>query len=516
MTLIPLLIAPLLVVPPGHPGSGVFVYGLAEKGRLAVNGTVLENLPSGFDEGPPTENSEERFVGLAAVDSDRFAMRLDGKVWMNGVKIVNLPFSSAFWASLSATPLHWYALRTEGALAVDGVVTGNLPEGASFFQAVLGVDPNVYSLRADGKVYQNTASTEVFSFTAGDTTFDDRWVAIAEDPITNQIVGLRRDGRVEAWDPAMPMDPPALLGSFPFPGGTVTDADRYVDLEFTTSGTGYVLRGDGTIFSLIDFLLPVVDLPGSASTEDDTFLDLATFGDEYWAIRFDGKVYENGAMTEIFDLQGSRYRKIVVENDPPDLTNFDNNLPVAAIYKASAITGVPITVPVIATDIDLDRASLVVTPVEMPAGSVWDPMARTLDFTPPAKGSYKFAVEIDDGVQVPPKTYKYKIKAKDPDTNPAKNKKPAVTKITKTQALVGFPLDLPILAVDPDGDPLTIAEDPATLPMGAAFDPMTNVLSWTPTIDQVGKTSITFFVDDGMATKKLKIKITVVNPLIFT
>jgi hypothetical protein len=519
-----LLLPSLLGGSEGHPsGTTPFVYGLSEKGKVTINGTLLETLPSNFDEGPPTEDPQERFIGLAAVDqdgdgdSDRFAMRLDGKVWMNGVKIKELPFSSNFWSSLDATVLHWYALRTDGALAVDGTVDTNLPEGNSFFQYILGVDPNVYSLRADGKVYQDTSSTEVFSFTSGDTNFDNRWIVITQNSTAGTIVGLRRDGRVEEWDPAMPADPPALLGSFPFPSSGVTDADRYVDIDFDAGATGWVLRGDGSVFNLTDFLAPQYDLPGDASTEDDTFLDLETFISDVFALRFDGKVYENGMTPEISDLEGSRYRKLASASEPPDLTNFDNNPPVAAIYKTQWITGVSVTVPVVATDIDLDRASLVVTPVVTPAGSVWDPATRTLTFTPPAAGSYPFEVTIDDGVEVPPKTFKYKIKAKDPDTDPTKNKKPLVTKITKAQALVGFAYVLPILAVDPDGDTLTISVDPdVPLPTGSSFDSVTNVFTWTPAFDQVGTTSVSFLVDDGLATKKLKIKITVFNPLIFT
>ena len=58
----------------------------------------------------------------------------------------------------------------------------------------------------------------------------------------------------------------------------------------------------------------------------------------------------------------------------------------------------------------------------------------------------------------------------------------------------GFPIQLPIGAVDPEGSPLRCAVE--NLPAGAAFDEQSNVLSWTPADDQLGPFYLPFTCTD--------------------
>jgi len=59
----------------------------------------------------------------------------------------------------------------------------------------------------------------------------------------------------------------------------------------------------------------------------------------------------------------------------------------------------------------------------------------------------------------------------------------------------GLPIELPINATDPEGTALTFAA--TDLPTGAALDPETGVLTWTPTNEQLGPAYINFTVTDS-------------------
>jgi len=213
-----------------------------------------------------------------------------------------------------------------------------------------------------------------------------------------------------------------------------------------------------------------------------------------------------------------RYRRLALSSTAPDLTHIKNAKPVAAIYKTRAIAGVPISVPILVSDIEKLPADLVVTaPDPLPPGATWDEPTRTLTWASPGPvGTYKFVVTVSDGVN-PPQISHHSLKVVAADTNPLKNKAPLPSKIVKVQALAGFPLILPILAVDPDGDPLTISVDTAQVPFtsGATFDAPTHTFSWTPVTGTPGKVTAHFTVSDGVKIVPLSIVIKVVDPLIF-
>ncbi|HKB16120.1 MAG TPA: putative Ig domain-containing protein, partial [Planctomycetota bacterium] len=316
-----------------------------------------------------------------------------------------------------------------------------------------------------------------------------------------------------------------------------TDDERYIDLEFDTAGTWYVLRGDGKVFTSANLNVPLVDLPGDASDPegDDTFVDLTTNGTDFWAVRFDGRLFKNTDGIEIVNLDSDRYRRIAVSTTPPDLSSFVNALPVTATYKTTVLAGAPVLIPVVSTDSDKRAVDLVVNfpslaeqPANFPPGFAFVPSGGATSArgalvgnAPAEPGGYSMILFVDDGSGTAPKKLTYKLKVVLPDTDPLKDKKPVFAKPKKPQVVVtGAPpaevLLLPIFAVDADGDPITLSVDPKTpLPAGAIFDPGTGFLTWVAAPEQAGKTRIRFLATAGTRTVKLKVELTVVNGLIF-
>jgi len=177
-----------------------------------------------------------------------------------------------------------------------------------------------------------------------------------------------------------------------------------------------------------------------------------------------------------------------------------------------------VTIPVIATDVETPTVDLVVTPVSIPTGGVWDAISRTLTWTAPAlKGNYSFSYTVaDTGGSA--KTYTSKIQVKDPDVVPEKNKPPYAPKFKGATALVGVEFRLYIPLGDPDNDPVTVIVDPAAYPFnaGAIYDSITSEFVWTPTISDLGKRKASLVLSDGTTTKKLNISIQVNSPLFVT
>ena len=82
------------------------------------------------------------------------------------------------------------------------------------------------------------------------------------------------------------------------------------------------------------------------------------------------------------------------------------------------------------------------------------------------------------------------------------------------QALVGYPIGVPILAIDRDVDPLVISVDTTAPPFsaGATFDAATKTLQWTPGVGNVGKVVARFTISDGVKQSKLSVVLKVVDP----
>ena len=86
--------------------------------------------------------------------------------------------------------------------------------------------------------------------------------------------------------------------------------------------------------------------------------------------------------------------------------------------------------------------------------------------------------------------------------------------MSRSFALIGHELALPIKATDRNGDPLTIEPiNQGIFLRGATFDSTTNTLHWLPECIDAGRREARFRVSNGTKTSRLKVKIDVLFPL---
>jgi hypothetical protein len=556
------------------------IYGLNDSGKLSVNGTVLDSLPTSFDADAPSQNSFQRWVQLVVRDdlvsglAQRYALRLDGTLYKNGESLYKLPFvqvGNGFpaWVGLSVSPNVVNAVRQDGVVNRNGIAVVTLPPGNFFFTACLGVeddidpdtDDEVYTLRSDGTVFRNLSTTPFLKFTGGpgidvddDGTGPDTgsntategvgsetlWVALAVHPITGELWGLRVDGILSTGLSPTPPDPlpgdgePPVEEVFelPFPtqfASVNTNDDRYRRIAFTGEGTWHVVRGDGAIFTDDSLEEPLVDLPSDADADEtinDTYLDIATSGTDFWTIRWDGELYKSLSTCPL-NLTSERYSNIEVSLLSPDLTTFKNPKPTAEVITVTVFEGESVSIPVVVSDIEKSADELSVQLLDplkkpLPPGLDFDPVTRLIEWDSAGpKGSYTVPIVVSDGVNKP-KTFNFKIKVKVPDFDPLKNKPPVFTKVKSTQAFVGHEYELRVFVADPDlGDSSTLAlsVDTSKEPFatgGAVFhtnveDPdnpgviipaSEGVFRWTPSFCDIGKAKVKFTVIDAALKKK--------------
>ncbi len=531
---LPLLALAGLVVAP-DAAAQTYLWALNETGQLTVNGTLLDKLPSKFDEDESPEDADlqERWASLFVKGADGYSIRLDGRVSKTGAKLYDLAFDNITehqWIDVVVTDddAVW-ALRSDGRLSRNGESVADFNLGSFLFTDLTTDGEDVYSLRSDGAVYRDNITTKLFAFEAGnfmgdgegesDETF---WDSLAIDPLDGMLHGLRRDGSVVRGDPADPGgegDPPTgeVVAKLPF-GDSATDNSIYVSIAFGADGRWWTIRGGGRVYNEDDVFDEVVDLPGDAEDDfDEVMRQIIATDTGFLALRYDGRVYDGSG--EIVNLTKDRYSAMQLSTTPPDLTNLKNGKPKVAGYAPKAVTGEAFAFPVLATDTDKAADELVVTadPDSVPPGAVWDDDARTLTWDAPGPaGKYAFKVTVDDGVAKPVKKT-FKINVKDPDTNDAKNRPPQPTKVKGVQVLAGVPFEMPILVRDLDGDDVTVTVDETKEPytLGATFDPMTNTFAWDdPPLDALGKYKLVFQISDGTKTKKLSVKIKLVSSIL--
>jgi hypothetical protein len=522
----------------GEASAQEILYGLTDAGKLCLNGTVLDSLPTDFESGSDA-NGQQRWVELIVKGSDRYVLRRDGLLFKNGRKLYTLlyePAAPAEWVSLAVDGASVYAIRQDGLLANNGKLAAQLPtlkDGVHIlFRQVLASGGDVYCLRFDGSVFRNASTTPIYQFTGGNglgglgdgREVDTLWVSVALATDDGDLYALRSDGKVRRGVLPIPDGGSGIptgedVGKLPFVDTLPLDGDFYLDFEFGANGVWYALRASGQVYSELQKLDPVVTFPGTIADVDRVFLDLATSGDSFWAIRGDGKVYKDTGLDPIIDMPRDGYQRVAVSTEAPDLSRFKNHKPAVAAYQPTVLEGSSLLLPVIASDVDKESADLVVTPVDpLPPGAAWDADERMLTWDPvgPA-GSYRFAVTVDDG-SGKVATAKYKIKVIAQDAVPEKNRPPAPAKLKPVQALVDRELRLPIFATDADGDDVAIEARTDRYPFtaGATFDAETRTLIWTPSFDDIGKVPVEFQVSDGIATKKFKVSLNVVSSLIFS
>ncbi len=522
-----------------------FVYGLSHDGRLTVNGTVLDRLRTSFDSDNNSALSQ-RWDDLVVRGADRFALRRDGELYRNGKRLHRLPFSLAEpfeWVSL-ALGEGVFAIRQDGIIAVNGRAVIGLPllgdnEFLFAFRQTLELDSDLFSLRADGALFKNASSTPLYRFRGpvGPGGLPDGrepatvWTTMAVDPLDGQIHALRANGLVFRADPKV--TPPAgtipggvKVAELPFPATNPRPGDLYLEITFTADGHWKALRADGAVFGERNTLVPIVDYPGDGNDAERIYIDIATSGNEIFALRRDGRVFRGLGLQPILRLPRDPYGRLGLGGERPDLSNFRNQKPVGAIYNLVVVEGQSVTLPVIVTDADRRSSELVVEAGEpLPPGALWDPVSRVLSWEDVGpRGGHRFTAFVDDGRLRRPARLNYKIKVIPPDPREDRNRPPKPSRIKRLQALVGHELSFPVFATDPDGDEVTFSVDETRYPFsaGATFDTETDTFTWTPTFDDIGRTKVVFFLTDGSTNrrgvtrfKKLGVAIQVVSSLIF-
>jgi hypothetical protein len=504
--------------------QGTYLYGLNTAGHVSVNGNKINSLPGSYDPNTPLQYPQQAWRDLAISEDNQFALRGDGLVVSNGVKLWQLSLSTNlwFWTQLQVSGGSFYELRQDGKLAVNKDIVGALPQGNFYFTSLQVVGGATYSLRSDGNVYKNSGTTPLFTFRAGNglngggdgEENDTIWLTLKRDPTDLFLYALRTDGKLYAGQLLSSASGVELVDSFPFPSSSFNFVDLYLDFDFGNVVDDWiVLRANGKVYRAPNALTEAINFPGGGSGV--FYVDLAVFNNQFFALRSDGKTYSQNSTNVLVKLPGSDYGRIQMSDVAPNLAGQKNIAPAVALYTIPVNTDTPVKLPVIATDVETPTKDLIVTPVSIPTDAVWDANAWVCTWTTPTnKGNYTFSYIVDDG-KGSAKTYTSKVQVKLPDTDPAKNKPPYVPKISKAGALVGEEYRVYIPLNDPNGDTVTASVDTNSYPFnaGAVYNPVTSEFIWTPAYTDLGKKTAVFILSDGTTTKKLNLKIQVNSPI---
>jgi hypothetical protein len=542
----------LLLVLAASSAAQPYFYALNTSGKLTVNGTVLDKLPTDFD--PETgQFFTQVWFGLDVEGSDRHALRYDGRLHTNGKKaaefLMGLDGTTIYgWRTLDATPNAVHLLREDGLLVTGDVSVVTYPRGGFKFtklvvQSVSDVD-TVFALRWDGSIFSGTSTSPVAKLTASElgepndgadeTTL---WSELALDLVNGKLLALRQDGELWSVDlvDIIPSPSPGAgdgeipggieVAELPFPAQPSV-VDLYVDLAFG-GDTWRALNLKGEVYTSASVLEPLADYAGGGLA-GESFTSVIADGDDTYALRGDGAMFTNTTENDpLVNLTGDGYVKLVLGTLPPDLTSFKNPQPKASPYTVTLREGQAASVPVLVSDVEKLSSDLVVTvnpDAPLPPGVMFvekddgnGGLLRTLEWDGSGlPGTYPCKLIVDDGVTTPRK-FTTNIKVKPLDVDPLKNKPPSPAGIKQVMALVGYEVSIPILADDLDGDAVevTVNEDKYPFTAGAAFDTVTDTFTWTPNLDDLGVKSVKFSFSDGLKTKTRTYKVKVISPLIF-
>jgi hypothetical protein len=510
--------------------NDVYLYTINSKGQVSVNGNKINRLPGDYDPDIPGLDPEQAWQDIAVEEGNHYGLRADGQMTKNGVKLWKLPYDAAarwYWIKLRVVAGTTYALRQDGKMAVNEKMEESAPRDGFIFNSLQVLGNNLYALRSDGAVFRNSETSPVFKFQGGPGLsgsgdggdVDTVWVALKPSPDGHYLYALRSDGRLHRGELPAGNSAGFEVETLPFPTRLedYTFGDLYPDFEFDdVTGHWLVLQLKGRVYEQPDADQFQDDYPGNGRVEGELYLDLTVINGRYFALRDNGRIYAEGVSTELVTLDGRAYGRIEPSTLPPVLSGQKNNAPNVVTYTVPVNTGgLPVRIPVVATDVETPTDQLTITPVSLPAGAAWDALTQELTWTSPdLKGNYTFSYIVDDG-DGSTKTYSSKIQVKDPDLDPVKNKKPSMAKVKGAAALIGEEYRLLLPVSDPDNDPVTVTVDLAAYPFssGAVYAPDTGEFIWTPGNADIGKHTIEFGLSDGVATATFKLKLEVQSPL---
>ncbi len=531
-----------------QPDADVYVHGLSLDGRVSVNGTSvtrydrrrapgLRVAPDAIETPTPegdfvdpigdvfVEDHGDLWSALVADGADRYALRRDGRVRKNDVRLFDLPSADSPWLDMTRAFGTTFAIRADGVLAIDDQATATLPTGPFHFRRVVSDRRNSYSLRSDGSVFRNAETLPSFAFRAGTDGSLRRttWIAAAIDPSLTFLYALRSDGVVKRG--LLFRDPlnensrfGETVAALPFELLAEPPEDQlFVDLEFAADGIWFVLSADGRVFSRDSTALPIATLPNTVDGATAAFTDLELLGTSNYALRADGHVYVDNDPSPFCRLPSAKHGALAVSQLAPILAKGDSKRPQAARLKTKVTAGSPLLLPVVVSDIDTCDADLVVTPVSVPDGATWSGSLRALVWTSPGPpGRHVFRFVVSDGERE--RNVAYRIRVKERDVDPNENARPLTPEFGTLPAVATEELAFPLIVDDPDGDLLQVTVDPRRYPFtaGATFDEATRTFRWTPTADDCGTTTVRFFVTDGRSRgRNVQVRIRVKDGLFY-
>ena len=524
------IILAAVLIGPQLPAE-VYLYGLNAVGKTFINGNQVDRLPGDFDTDYPGYNTEESWADLLVDGSDRYALRRDGVLAKNGVKVAKFPYDDDdgwYWTSMAIDTGTIFAIKQNGQVYAGGLEVAKHKRGDFYFTRLVRYDGNTYALRSDGNVYRNNEEDPLFKFRAGEGVWDENdgresdtlWVDMMASPLAGPyIYALRADGSIFRGNLDNPIEAGEIVIGLPYPNDSMNYSKLYWTFAFDGEGKWMTIQRNGTLYREPTGVDEVIDFQGSGDDDDNTFLDLLWWNGYVFALRSDGRVYADllGPEDILINQDGGWHVKFAVSTEPPTFSDDNNSAPFVTKVKVTRITGQNLRLPIIVTDAETHTEDLIITPeLPLPEGSAYDAETRTFLWNNVGpKGNYTFAFTVNDGTNKP-KTYKYKVKVKDPDDKPDKNKKPYLPKFKKPVAMAKYEFRLPIITADPDGDPVSVTADHTIYPFnaGAYYEISSGDFVWTPDAGDIGKFTVPLVISDGENEKTLKIKLEVRAPLI--
>jgi len=181
---------------------------------------------------------------------------------------------------------------------------------------------------------------------------------------------------------------------------------------------------------------------------------------------------------------------------PLDPATTVNHAPVfLALGDQSTAEGIPMSFQV--TALDGDGQALTYAASGLPAGATFDLGTRRFDWMPgyAQAGAYDVTFRASDGAFPAPAADTQVVHVTVADRAPDSNLPPVLEPLSDRQALNGERLSLRVMARDPEKGLVTFSSP--LLPQNSTLDAATGLFAWTPSLDQVGTTTLHFIATDA-------------------
>ena len=456
------------------------------------NGYGLVDIPAA----PVGLSYTKIVVGLA----NSVALLSDGTAVLYGItaggmfQIPDLPANLTYTDAAYPDIFTILLLRSDGSLVAAGspgplAAVPAAPAGVTY-TGIVGTVGYTALMRSDGAVTLvnvNDSSSEVYT-AGGGLTYTQ--AAVGSD----HVVLLRSDGAAVAYHNPNASGGPNTYGQLDIPA--LPSGMTYTQVGAGDSFT-VLLRSDGTVLTFGKKPTDYVDLP--PLPPGTTYTAIAAGNSSALALRSDGAVVQFGtglAHSAIPDLPaGTVYTQIYAGLDSASVAATARTTALAAIPdQASANEDTPVTVTVLANDVDPDGNPLTVTAVTPGLhGTTAINADGTITYTPDADyyGADSFAYTVSNGVTSSAAGVTVRL-ASTPDAPRAQD---AVYEVAAGSVLYVNMADKVYDPPDPlvlpyDGTPqLEIATPPS---LGTAEFTNRSYLNYTAPTDLGGATSTTF------------------------